>query len=133
MNIAIGNALLETHLKLAKQKILPLVIAQVLGNKNWIVFEQRYSNQGRPPYVPRNVLGLILYGFMQGVSSLRGLDKFARLDFGCMWVTGGIAPDHANIGRFINMHSESLIESFFESIVQVTLLMTELYIFRIFN
>jgi transposase len=122
-NITIGNTLLEEHLTLAKQK-LPLVIAQVLDNQSWIVFEQRYSNQGRPPYAPRNMLGLILYGFMQGVSSLRGLERLARLDLGCMWVTGGIAPDHANIGRFINMHSESLTESFFESIVQTTLIMT---------
>jgi transposase len=122
-NITIGNTLLETHLKLAKQT-LPLVITQVLDNQSWIAFEQRYSNQGRLPYAPRNMLGLILYGFMQGVSSLRGLEMLARLDLGCIWVTGGIAPDHANIGRFINMHSESLTESFFESIVQTTLLMT---------
>lgn len=61
---------------------------------------------------------------MQGVSSLRGLERLARLDLGCMWVTGGIAPGHANIGRFIHMHSESLTESFFESIVQTTLIMT---------
>lgn len=122
-NITIGNTLLETHLKLAKQK-LPLVIAQVLDNENWTAFEQRYSNQGRPPYAPRNMLGLILYGIMQGISSLRGLERLARLDLGCMWVTGGIAPDHANIGRFINMHSESLTGAFFESIVQTTLLMT---------
>jgi hypothetical protein len=110
-NITIGNTLLEEHLTLAKQK-LPLVIAQVLDNQSWIVFEQRYSNQGRPPYAPRNMLGLILYGFMQGVSSLRGLERLARLDLGCMWVTGGIAPDHANIGRFIHMHSKSLTEFF---------------------
>jgi hypothetical protein len=71
-NITIGNILLEEHLKLAKQK-LPLVIAQVLNNEDWTEFEQRYAAKGRPPYAPRNMLGLILYGFMQGVSSLRGL------------------------------------------------------------
>lgn len=119
-NITIGNTLLETHLKLANQK-LPLVIAQVLDDESWDVFEQRYSNQGRPPYAPRNMLGLIFYGFMQGVSSLRGLERIARLDLGCMWVSGAIAPDHANIGRFINMHSESLTTSFFSSMIQTAL------------
>jgi transposase len=123
-NMTIGNTLLEAHLKLAKQK-LPLVITQVLDNEDWTEFEQRYASQGRPPYAPRNRLGLILYGFMQNASSLRGLERLARLDLGCMWVTGGIAPDHANIGRFINMHSESLTGSFFASIVQTTLIMTD--------
>ena len=37
-NITIGNTLLETHLKLAKQT-LPLVITQVLDNQSWIAFE----------------------------------------------------------------------------------------------
>lgn len=81
-NITIGNTLLEIHLKQANQK-LPLVITQVLDNESWNVFEQRYSHKGRPPYAPRNILGLILYGFMQGVSSLRGLERVARLDLGC--------------------------------------------------
>jgi hypothetical protein len=90
-NMTIGNTLLKEHLILAKQK-LPLVIAQVLDNEDWTEFEQRYASQGRPPYAPRNMLGLILYGFMQNVSSLRGLEKLARLDLGCMWVTGGIRP-----------------------------------------
>ena len=54
------------------------------------------------PYAPRLMMGLILYGVMQGVHSLRQLERLARLDLGCMWVTGGIAPDHANIGRFVD-------------------------------
>lgn len=40
--------------------------------------------------------------------SLRELERLARLDLGCMWVTGSIAPDHADIGRFIVLHEESL-------------------------
>jgi transposase len=54
------------------------------------------------PYAPRLMMGLILYGVMQGVHSLRELERLAGLDLGCMWVTGGIAPDPANIGRFVD-------------------------------
>ena len=53
-------------------------------------------------------MGLILYGVMQGVRSLRELERLARLDLGCMWVTGDVAPDHANIGRFIVLHKNLL-------------------------
>ncbi|USE38394.1 hypothetical protein [Endozoicomonas sp. SCSIO W0465] len=38
-----------------------------------------------------------------------------------LWVSGGIFPDHANIGRFINRHAEQLTGSFFESIVKTVL------------
>jgi hypothetical protein len=52
------------------------------------------------------MMGLILCGVMQGVHSLREMERLGRLDLGCMWVTGGIAPDHADIGRFIELHKD---------------------------
>ena len=66
------------------------------------------NDTGRAPYAPQLMVGLILYGVMQGVHSLRKLERLARLDLGCLWVTGGIAPDHANIGRFIVLHEAVL-------------------------
>src|ERR1700688_2494679 len=45
----------------------------------------------------------------------------ARLDLGCMWVTGGIAPDHANIGCCIVLHEDSLTQGFFESLTRAIL------------
>jgi hypothetical protein len=38
-----------------------------------------------------------------------------------MWVTGDIAPDHANIGRFIVLHEASLTRDFFESLTATIL------------
>ncbi len=60
--------------------------------------------------------GLILYGVLQGVHSLRELKRLARLDLGGMRVRGGIVPDHANIGRFIVLHEDSLTRDFFEAL-----------------
>ena len=70
------------------------------------------------------MLGLILYGIMQGVSSLRALERLARVDLGCMWVTGGIAPDHANIGRFICLHEQIMAQDFFEALTRTILTKT---------
>ncbi len=75
----------------------------------------RHAATGRAPYAPRAMLGLILYGIMHGVSSLRALERLARVDLGCMWVTGGITPDHANIRRFICLHEQTLVHGFFRS------------------
>ncbi|RDH41820.1 transposase [Zooshikella ganghwensis] len=91
-DIYLGVARLEDHLKQAGIKA-PFVIRQLLQSQDWSTIEARYATSGRAPYAPICMVGLILYGILQGVSSLRGLEKFARVDLGCMWVTGGICPD----------------------------------------
>lgn len=113
--IYIGTTKLEEYLQQANQSVA-FTVADFLDREDWRAFEGRYAATGRAPYAPRQMLGLILYGVMHGVHSLRDLERMARLDLGCMWVTGGIAPDHANIGRFITLHEESLTTDFFESL-----------------
>lgn len=115
--IFLGTARLEEHLQRSGQHA-PFTVAKLLEGQDWHAFEQRYAATGRAPYAPRLMAGLILYGVMQGVNSLRALERMARLDLGCMWVTGGIAPDHANIGRFIILHEASLTKDFFESLTR---------------
>jgi transposase len=113
--IFLGTTPLPDYLKQAGQ-VAAFTVASLLGQQDWSVFEGRYAATGRAPYSPRLMLGLILYGVMQGVHSLRDLERLARLDLGCMLVTGGITPDHTNIGRFIVQHEVSLTEDFFESL-----------------
>lgn len=70
------------------------------------------------------MIGLTLYRIMHGVSSLRSLDQLARVDLGAMWGTGVIAPDHANIGRFICLHEQTLSQAFFEALTHTILART---------
>ena len=121
--IFLGTMRLEEHLKRSGQHA-PFTVARLLGGQDWQSFEQRYAATGRAPYAPQLMVGLILYGVMQGIHSLRELERMARLDLGCMWVTGGIAPDHANIGRFIVLHEASLTQEFFESLTGAILKIT---------
>lgn len=121
--IFIGTTRLEDYLRQSDQTD-PFEIAKLLDSLDWSEFEARYAPTGRAPYCPRLMLGLILYGVMQGIHSLRDLERLARLDLGCMWVTGGIGPDHTNIGRFIVLHDISLTTSFFESLTRRVLKIT---------
>lgn len=118
--IVLGTTPLKEYLRQAGQ-LDAFTVAKLLDEQDWSEFEGRYAATGRPPYSPRLMLGLVLYGVMQGVHSLRELERLARLDLGCMWVTGGIAPDHTNIGRFIVLHEQSLTSSFFESLTRQVL------------
>ncbi len=115
--IFLGTTRLEEYLRQSGQTE-PFEIAKLLDTQDWSPFEARYAATGRAPYSPRLMLGLIVYGVMQGVHSLRELERLARLDLGCMWITGGISPDHANIGRFIVLHEESITTAFFESLTR---------------
>ncbi|MHA7927732.1 MAG: IS1182 family transposase [Marinobacter sp.] len=119
-SIHIGLTPLEQHLRQAGCKDA-FVVRELLQELDWSTFEQRYASTGRAPYAPMAMMGLILYGVMQGISSLRELERLARMDLGCMWVSGGITPDHANIGRFIVIHEESLSGDFFEELTRAVL------------
>lgn len=121
--IYLGMTRLDHYLKQAKL-IAPLSMAPLLDEQDWKEFEARYAPSGRAPYAPRAMMGLILFGLTQGISSLRGLERLARQDLGCMWVTGGIGPDHACIGRFIILHEDSFSGGFFESLTRTVLNVT---------
>lgn len=118
--IYLGETSLKTYLEQAGLRE-PLKVRRLLQSQDWSTFESRYSTQGRAPYAPSAMMGLVLYGILQGVTSLRGLEKLARRDLGCMWVTGGICPDHANIGNFINQHHDLIAGSFFEGLTRTVL------------
>lgn len=121
--IFINQARLDEHLVRMGQRT-PLKVRALLDGISFEAFEQAYRPGGRPPYAPRAVLGLILYGLMRGVSSLRDLETMARVDVGCWWITGGIAPDHSIIGRFIQRHDDWLTAQFFEDLTRQVLKVT---------
>ena len=96
----------------------PFIVRQLLQKYDWSTFEARYANSGRAPFAPSLMLGLIVYGIQNGMSSLRGLERFARSDLGCMWVTGGICPDHSVIGQFIYRHHDQISGDLFEGLTR---------------
>lgn len=118
--IRFGDMWLDEYLKQAEIKE-PFIVRGLLAKQEWQAFEERYGVGGCAAYAPLSMTGLILYGLMQGVETLRGLERLARMDVGGMWVTGGITPDHATIGRFVTLHGDSLSGAFFESLTKVIL------------
>ena len=118
--IYLGGIRLDKHIKLTGDRSAFLV-REMMEQHEWTLFERSYHREGRRAYAPRCMLGLILYGVMHGVSSLRGLERLARLDLGCMWVSGGILPDHSIIGRFIQQHEVLLSEASFDALTRQVL------------
>jgi transposase len=121
--ICINQLRLDEHLKAMGQR-QPLKIRALLDALSFTAFEAVYGSGGRPPFAPQAMLGLILSGIVEGVTSLRDVERFARLNAGCWWVTGGIMPDHSVIGRFIQRHEAVLTEGFFEDLTRQVLHVT---------
>jgi len=87
-------------------------------------FECEKARTGRRPYHPAAMIGLILLGTLEGKSSLRELEQLAKVDVRAWWLTGGIQPDHASIGRFIQLHSDRLSVDFFVELTREVLKLT---------
>ncbi|WP_387696171.1 transposase, partial [Photorhabdus sp. RM157S] len=90
------------------------IVSDILDEQDWAPFERDYASSGRAPYSPRSMMGILLDGLMKGSRSLRGLERLARLDLGCLFVSHGMTPEHASLGRFIYQHQSTLTGSFFE-------------------
>lgn len=121
--IRINEVRLDQLLKQVGQHA-PLKMRAWLAQMCFSEFEQAYEPGGRPPYAPRAMVGVILSGIMQGITSLRDLEGFARTDLGCWWVSGGIMPDHSILGRFIQRHAGLLTEEFFDQLTGKVLKLT---------
>lgn len=64
--------------------------------------------EGKPPYHPRDLAGLYIYGMMNGIRSSRQLEGacYNRLDV--IWLMEGQHPDHSTIADFVKNHGRHL-------------------------
>jgi transposase len=62
------------------------------------------AEQGAPRYHPTVLLGIWLWGFLQGVRSARKLEAACRELLSYRWLTGQQIPDHNTLWRFYQAH-----------------------------
>ena len=72
--------------------------------------------RGYPPYDPRLMLKILLYGYVSGVRSSRALERACVDVVAFRWLAANQAPDFRSIARFRRRHLEALRELFRESL-----------------
>lgn len=72
------------------------------------------ASEGRPPYDPKSLLKVYIYGSDNGIKSSRRLAKSCRVDVEVKWMTGGIEPDYRTIADFRKNNIDSLKKIFRE-------------------
>lgn len=84
----------------------------------YAVYEQ--DLRGQPPYDPRMMTKLLVYGYCVGVFSARKIEQRVAEDVGFRVLAAGNAPDFRTIADFRKMHREAL-RGFFEQVLRMAL------------
>lgn len=68
--------------------------------------------EGQPPYHPRDLTALYLYGMMDRLRSSRQLEKSCQRHLEVIWLMSGQRPDHSTIAEFVSVHRVRLRQLF---------------------
>jgi transposase len=63
---------------------------------------------GRPPYQPKDLLKLYLYGYLNRIRSSRLLERESTRNLEVMWLLKRLSPDHKTISRFRQQHADAM-------------------------
>ena len=63
-------------------------------------FATTVKKEGRPPYNPKDLLRLFIYGYLNSIRSSRVLEKQCCINIEVMWLMKQLAPDHNTISNF---------------------------------
>jgi transposase len=74
------------------------------------------ETRGYPPYDPRLMLRLLIYGYSTGVRSSRAIERKCIDDVGFRFLAADAAPDLRSIARFRRRHLTALADLFLQSL-----------------
>lgn len=83
-----------------------------------LVFKE--NKVGPPPYDPRSMMKLFIYGGSYGWRSSRKLQRATHHNISFMWLMGGLKPDHKTIANF-RKNNKVAIKKVFKQIVRICL------------
>jgi transposase len=82
------------------------------------VYEE--EERGQPPYHPRMMTKILIYGYCVGVFSSRRMQKKLTEDVGFRVLAAGNEPDFRTISGFRKLHREAL-QGLFDQVLQIAL------------
>lgn len=105
---SIGDWLPEEHLA----RFVSELVEEVLDLEPFL---GAYTEaRGFPPYDPRLMLKLLIYGYTTGVRSSRGIERRCADDVAFRFLAANAAPDFRTIARFRRRHLDALKALFVE-------------------
>ena len=74
------------------------------------------DKRGYPPYDPRLMVRLLIYGYTTGVRSSRAIERKCVDDVAFRYLAAGAGPDYRSISRFRARHLDALADIFTQSL-----------------
>ncbi|WP_370360735.1 IS1182 family transposase [Catenulispora sp. MAP12-49] len=74
------------------------------------------EKRGQPPYDPRLMVRLLIYGYTTGVRSSRAIERKCTDDVAFRYLAAGAGPDYRSISRFRARHLDALADIFTQSL-----------------
>jgi len=75
--------------------------------------ERSYAlDRGKPPYQPRDMAALYLFGTMHRLRSSRQLEEACHARLDVIWLMRGQTPDHSTVAEFVGKHKKTLRKLF---------------------
>jgi transposase len=101
---------------------LAYFVSDVVDQLNLAPMHAVYGDEqrGQPPYDPRMMTKLLVYGYCVGVFSARKIQQRLREDVAFRVLAAGNEPDFRTISDFRKIHLKTL-EGFFEEVLKITL------------
>jgi transposase len=81
-------------------------------------FHLKFATEGRPPYHPKDLLKLYVYGYLNSIRSSRALEKECKRNVEVMWLLHQLVPDHNTISNF-RRDNEKAIRKVFRHTVSI--------------
>lgn len=78
------------------------------------IYASYVEASGAPPYDPKMMLKLVLYGYSTGVTSSREMERRCHVDVAFRWLSANATPDHRAISRFRRRHLDVLGDLFLQ-------------------
>jgi transposase len=101
---------------------LAYFLSDVVEQLDLSAIESVYEKEerGQPPYHPRMMTKILLYGYCVGVFSSRRIEKRLREDVGFRVLAAGNEPDFRTISDFRKLHLAAL-QRLFDQLLQIAL------------
>jgi transposase len=80
------------------------------------IYADYVEERGFPPYDPRLMVKLLVYGYANAITSSRKLERASYRDVAVRMLCAGQHPDFRSIARFRRRHLEALAELFVQSL-----------------
>ena len=113
--------------------LFPEAIEDYIADDNPVCFLDAYVDQldisaigfqyatvketGRPPYNPKDMLKLYLYGYLNRIRSSRLLERETKRNLEVFWLLKRLSPDHKTISNFRKENAYALRETFKQFVI----------------